>query len=148
MAMGLSMYGFSNIVTDVCGTIGPLDEELCGRWMQLAAFLPMARNYYTGTYRNETLNATVPTDPSEFYNFKNYEFKFMASSAIQQKAAYARYTYSQMYKVYREGGSIVRPLFFDYPEDDNCFGDTVDNTYLFGDAIKVSPVLNSNVTKY
>jgi alpha-glucosidase (family GH31 glycosyl hydrolase) len=25
MAIGLSMYGFSNTVTDVCGTIGPLD---------------------------------------------------------------------------------------------------------------------------
>jgi len=44
MAMGLSMYGFADIVVDVCGTQGPLDEELCARWMQLGAFLPMVRN--------------------------------------------------------------------------------------------------------
>lgn len=52
MAYGLSMYGFSNIMVDVCGTKGPapLDEKLCGRWMQMAAFLPMARNYYSKTY--------------------------------------------------------------------------------------------------
>ena len=28
MAMGLSMYGISNTVVDVCGSKGPLDEEL------------------------------------------------------------------------------------------------------------------------
>lgn len=52
-----------------------------------------------------------------------------------------------MFKVYRDGGSIVRPLFFDYPEDDQCFND-IDNTYLYGDAIKVSPVLTSKADKY
>lgn len=73
----------------------------------------------------------------------------MTSSAIQQKAAYARYTYSQMYKVYREGGSIVRPLFFDFPNDDNCFIDDVtDSTFLLGDAIKVSPVLTASSVMY
>ena len=50
MAMGLSMFGFSNIMVDACGTKGTFDERLCGRWMQLAAFLPMARNYYAKTY--------------------------------------------------------------------------------------------------
>lgn len=47
MAMQLSMYGFSNIMIDACGTKGPFDEKLCTKWMQIAAFLPMARNYYT-----------------------------------------------------------------------------------------------------
>jgi alpha-glucosidase (family GH31 glycosyl hydrolase) len=49
-----------------------------------------------------------------------------------------------MYKVYREGGSLVYPLFFDYPEDDKVF-DVSEETYMLGDAIKVSPVLDKGV---
>jgi len=48
--MGLSLYGQSNTMVDGCGSLGKLDEELCGRWMQLAAFLPMFRGYYNDTY--------------------------------------------------------------------------------------------------
>jgi alpha-glucosidase (family GH31 glycosyl hydrolase) len=47
MALSLAMYGISNIVVDICGTGGAKDDELCVRWMQLAAFMPMARNFYT-----------------------------------------------------------------------------------------------------
>jgi alpha-glucosidase (family GH31 glycosyl hydrolase) len=47
-----------------------------------------------------------------------------------------------MYKVYLKGGALVYPLFFDYPEDDKCFED-VEHTYMLGDAIKVSPVLEA-----
>jgi alpha-glucosidase (family GH31 glycosyl hydrolase) len=43
----MSMYGVSNVVSDACGTYGVFDEELCARWMQVAAFFPMIRNYYT-----------------------------------------------------------------------------------------------------
>lgn len=45
-----------------------------------------------------------------------------------------------MYSSYREGGSLVKPLFFDYPEDDKTY-ENIDTTFMLGDAIKVSPVL-------
>ena len=51
-----------------------------------------------------------------------------------------------MYKSYREGGSVVYPLFFDYPNDDGCFND-VEHTYMLGDSIKVSPILNQGVNE-
>lgn len=72
MVMSMSMFGVQNTVTDICGTFGPLDEELCARWAQVAAFLPMVRNYYTATYLNKS--TIVPNDPSEFYNFKNFTY--------------------------------------------------------------------------
>jgi alpha-glucosidase len=54
MAMSFSMYGISNVASDVCGSIGPLDAELCGRWAQLSAFLPLMRGYYNVSYQNQT----------------------------------------------------------------------------------------------
>ena len=50
-----------------------------------------------------------------------------------------------MYKVYLYGGPLVRPLFYDYPNDDNVFQD-IESTYMLGDSIKVSPVLEAGVT--
>jgi hypothetical protein len=55
MTMAMSMYGIPNTVSDACGTFGPtFDEELCARWMQTSAFLPLIRNYWTTTYFNTT----------------------------------------------------------------------------------------------
>lgn len=38
------------------------------------------------------------------------------------------------------GAAIVKPLFFDYPEDDQTFWNP-EHTFMLGDSIKVSPVL-------
>ena len=81
MAMGMSMYGFSNVMIDVCGTKGALDEQLCGRWMQVAAFLPMARNYYALTYVDDK-GETQITPGSEFVNFKDFKAKVMCTSSL------------------------------------------------------------------
>jgi alpha-glucosidase (family GH31 glycosyl hydrolase) len=50
--LGLSMYGFSATMVDTCGSLGPMDEDLCARWTQLATFMPMVRNYFNDTYRD------------------------------------------------------------------------------------------------
>ena len=45
-----------------------------------------------------------------------------------------------MYSVFRLGGSLVKPLFFDYPNDPETFNNN-DITFMLGDALKISPVL-------
>lgn len=40
------------------------------------------------------------------------------------------------------GGQLVYPLIYDYPEDDECFNN-IETTYMLGDAIKVSPRVDS-----
>ena len=69
--MSFSMYGVSNVASEICGSIGALDTELCGRWAQLAAFLPMIRNYYNVTQVDPVSGKTVPNPPSEFYLLAN-----------------------------------------------------------------------------
>ena len=65
----------------------------------------------------------------------------IARAATYQRLQYTRYTYSQLYLAYREGGSVTTPMFFDYPEDPQCF-QNVEDTYMLGDSVKVSPVLD------
>lgn len=106
--------------------------------------MPMVRNYYNATYRDPVTGNRSNSDASESYNFKNVSYAIAYSDGVSNKLKFSRYTYSQMYQVYREGGALVRPLFFDYPNDDQCFNDA-SRTFMLGDAIKVSPILESGV---
>ncbi len=133
------MSGMGALMVDACGSVGPMDEDLCSRWMQVAAFMPLVRNYYNSTYVDQT-GQFVLTPGSEPYNYKNFDYQFTYSSAVNQRLNFNRYIYSQLYSAYRMGGAVVRPLFFDYPNDDNTFNN-VESTYMLGDSIKVSPIL-------
>lgn len=54
--------------------------------------------------------------------------------------------YTCLFKVNQEGGSCVDPLMYHYPNDDTNFAsNNTEHTFLVGDAIKVTPVLKSNV---
>jgi alpha-glucosidase len=46
-----------------------------------------------------------------------------------------------------EGGSIIRPLFFEFPTDDNAFN-TIDNSFMSGDAIYVIPTLDDSKNSF
>lgn len=44
--MNMNMFGIPHVGADVCGFFGELkDDEMCGRWIQLATFYPLARTH-------------------------------------------------------------------------------------------------------
>jgi len=63
--VAMSMYGHSATMVDTCGSLGPMDEDLCTRWTQLATFMPMVRNYFNDTYRDPASGTRKKTDSSE-----------------------------------------------------------------------------------
>ena len=68
-------------MVDGCGSLGATDEELCARWMQIAAFMPMYRGYYNATYL-DAMGQRQNTTPSEFWNFASYDWQVAYTSAI------------------------------------------------------------------
>ena len=45
--MSMNMFGIPHVGPDVCGFFGnKRDDELCGRWTQLATFYPLSRFHY------------------------------------------------------------------------------------------------------
>ena len=71
--LSLSMSGIGALMADTCGSVGPMDEELCARWAQTAAFFPLVRNFYNSSYKNWQGN-WVATPPSEPYNIQNFNW--------------------------------------------------------------------------
>jgi alpha-glucosidase (family GH31 glycosyl hydrolase) len=58
---------------------------------------------------------------------------------------YLRYMYTKLYETYKFGGTVIRPLFFEFPNDPKCHDD-YEHTFMVGDALKVSPVLTKQTT--
>jgi alpha-glucosidase (family GH31 glycosyl hydrolase) len=53
--------------------------------------------------------------------------------------------YTCLFEVSQWGGSCIDPLFYYYPLDDNLFTN-VEQTFMVGGALKVSPILEAGVT--
>lgn len=142
-AVALSMYGLSATMVDTCGSLGTMDEDLCSRWTQLATFMPLVRNYFNQTFRDPETGGRKYTQSSEPWKATTDQLK-LANAALGDRLRYSRYMYTQLYLSHSLGGSFVKPLFFDFPTDDATFSDWVQQTtFMLGDALKVSPLLDS-----
>jgi alpha-glucosidase len=53
------------------------------------------------------------------------------------------YLYSLFEECHRTGAPIIRPLLFEYPEDETTY--TADDEFLFGDALLVAPITRPGV---
>jgi alpha-glucosidase (family GH31 glycosyl hydrolase) len=137
--MGFSMYGIPLTGASICGYNGGLgaDQELCARWFQLSAFYPFARNHYGVSDKDHEL---LP--PQEAFNL-NYPYNNTAKYAIEQRYSFLRYMYTRLFEISRlGGGTLIRPLFFEFPKDDNTYLG-YEHSFMVGDALKITPQLRS-----
>lgn len=100
--------------------------ELYVRWLQYGAFLPMMRSHGTDTPR-EPWNFGEPG--SVYYD--------TILKYIRLRYRLVPYLYSLAYQVYAEDALMMRPLAFDYPQDERAAG--IMDEYRFGDFL-VCPV--------
>jgi len=134
--LNLNMFGIPYIGADICGFAGDTTEELCGRWMQLGAFYPFARNH--------NMDGQIPQEP--------YLWDSVAS--ISRDVLGIRYSmlplyYTLFYEASAFGSMVIRPLFFEFPADTNTYA--IDTQFLIGSAVLITPVLTqgaSSVTGY
>lgn len=109
--MGIPMAG-----SDICGFIGDTTPELCARWYMLGAFYTWSRNHNNW--------GQIPQEPYVFAK-DVYETEISYTDIIK-KAMYnkfhlIRYYYSELMQVHMNGGSFIRPLYFDFDSDPNTF---------------------------
>lgn len=123
------MFGIPLIGADMCGFIGDTNVELCARWMQLGAFYPFTRNH----------NA-IDSKDQEPYVFGE-AVAGPTRNAMRQKYSLIIYYYTKLFEVSLYGGSMIRPLFFEFPHDEGTYSKT-DYMFLVGNSVLVAPVLH------
>lgn len=129
----LGLYGVPLAGVPICGsrndTKGELKSEWCLRGHQMAAFWPLMVSHYEQGHE-----ARNPTDFDK-------AFTEQLSIFIRMRYALLPYFYTLLYEASLEGTPMVRPLFYEFPEDEASLG--VSTQFMVGSGLLVSPVLNS-----
>ena len=111
------------------GVKDPAFHELYVRWMQFAAFTGMMRSHGTNT-------------PREIFMFgeRGYWAFHALEKMINLRYRLLPYIYSTSWEVTSNGGSLMRALFSDFPEDKKVTD--IGDEYMFGKSILVVPVIS------
>ncbi len=133
MCLSVSISGNPFIGSDIGGFIGNPTGELFARWMELGIFTPFMRAHSVIDAKNK--------EPWEF----GAEYEAINKKSIELRYKFMPYIYTQFYTASTTGIPIMRPLFFDYPEDGNMV--FRDQEFLFGNSLLVAPVLGEGDTK-
>ena len=133
--LNFSISGIPYWNTDIGGFFGaklhdPAYQELFTRWFQFGAFCPMFRVHGTDA-------------PKELWRWDQPTQKIM-ENFIDLRYRLLPYIYSTSWRVTSEGYTMMRPLIMDFGSDTNVVN--LGDEYLFGQAILVCPVTQSNVT--
>uniref|UniRef100_A0A8C3AF86 Lysosomal alpha-glucosidase n=1 Tax=Cyclopterus lumpus TaxID=8103 RepID=A0A8C3AF86_CYCLU len=127
------LFGVPLVGADVCGFGGNTTEELCVRWMQLGAFYPFMRNH------NDKPNA-----PQEPYVF-GQKAQAAMRSALNLRYSLLPFLYTLFHHAHTSAATVARPLFMEFPTDDNC--QAVDRQFLWGSSLLISPVLEQGAVE-
>jgi len=125
------LFQIPMVGADACGFVGNTDEELCNRWMQLAAFTPF--------FRNHNIRGAIPQEP---YRWESVAHATRVATAVRYALLPYWYTLFANSSLY--GTPPVRALFFEFPQEPELF--SVDRQFMVGRDILVTPVLTPNVT--
>ncbi|MFV0623497.1 TIM-barrel domain-containing protein [Sphingomonas sp. ac-8] len=104
-----------------------IDPELYVRWMQFGAFSPILRTH-------SAKEAGLRKEP---WRFSPDVFAVLRDT-IDQRYRMAPYIYTAARQAYDSGVSIMRPLYYDWPEEAHAYQTT--GEYMFGDDMLVAPV--------
>lgn len=129
IALQMGMQGMAYMHSDLGGFAGAnLDDELYTRWLQYGVFQPIYRPH---------AQEDVPSEPV----FRSDAAKALAKQSIELRYKLLPYNYNLVFENNQTGVPLMRPLFFDYP--DNKYYQTLAGTYFWGKDFLVTPIIHS-----
>ena len=154
LAAGLNMAiaGIPWWTTDIGGFHGgnpddPKFRELLVRWFEWGTFCPVMRLHG----ERQPLKAPIGTEggalcvsgaDNEVWSFgeENYE---ILKSYLELREKMKPYIREQMEAAHEKGTPVMRPLFYDFPEDTKSWD--IEDQYMFGPDVMVAPVMYENM---
>lgn len=139
--LALSTVGYPFVETDMIGgSLGepPPTKEVLVRWAQAAAAMPLM---YASTSP-----VSVP-DWTKGGAEKQYDEQTidLYRKAVELHEALTPYILKQVDRAVSSGEPIMKPLFFNYPQDAATY--SLDDEWLLGDSLLVAPVLSDATSR-
>jgi alpha-glucosidase (family GH31 glycosyl hydrolase) len=129
IALQMGMQGLAYMHSDLGGFAGAnLDDELYVRWLQYGVFNPIFRPH---------AQEDVPSEPI----FRSDRAKKLAKQAIELRYQLLPYNYNLGFKNSQTGSLLMRPLFFEEPENENLL--TKSDGYLWGNDFLIYPIMEA-----
>lgn len=148
--LNMGMCGIPWWNTDIGGFYGAdirsdYFKELIVRWFQFGLFSPVMRLHGSRIRHFEpTPGLKEPSgDPNEIWSFGEKNFEIL-KNLILIREKLRPYIKAQADISSKKGYPIMRPMFFEYPEDEICY--TLDSQYMFGDDIIFAPIVERGQT--
>ena len=134
MSLGMGLSGVPFIGSDVGGFIGVGTPNLYTRWMELGAFTPFFRAHSQKNQKDKEPWAFGDEVEKNVKNIISLRYKLLP------------YIYNEFHNASITGLPLMRPMFFDFQNDDNCYENKAQYQYMFGENILVAPVLDEKST--
>ncbi|MFB9635085.1 glycoside hydrolase family 31 protein [Streptomyces spiralis] len=138
--LAISTIGYPFVTTDMIGgsSAQPAPtKQVLVRWAQSAALMPLM---YASTSPVDTIDPR--TGQKVVYDEETIA---LYRQAIARHARLAPYIWDQVQQTLRTGDPIMRPLFFDFPEDKPAY--TITDEWMLGPAVLAAPQLTDAPTR-
>lgn len=136
----LGLVGNPVVAMNPCGVLGatPLNtsmvlDQICLRWYQMASLMPAMYSFYG----NEQMNRL----PYKFIG----SYRDWIQHSIEQRYKLLPYLHTLAHLGSTSGTPIVRPLFYEFPDDPNTFRNY--EQFMLGNGILVSPMMELGSTQ-
>jgi len=146
-------FAFSGVpwwTTDIGGFfLGDPDSEdfreLLVRWFAFGVFCPIFRLHgfrlpYVSVNNNDPTAYVSSGGPNEVWSYGEENYRILVSF-IHLRERLLPYIMAQMKKAADCGTPVMRPLFFDFPADENSY--PIYDEYMFGSDILVAPIIEA-----
>jgi alpha-glucosidase len=128
----LGISGLAWIGMDIGGFGGDATGELLARWMELGAFVPFCRNHSSWNTRAQ--------EPWSF----GEPYETVIRSMLKLRQRLIPYLYSLFDECHRTGAPIVRPLLYEFPDDEDAL--VAADELMLGTALLLAPIASAGAT--
>ncbi|MFJ9379538.1 TIM-barrel domain-containing protein [Streptomyces sp. NPDC101455] len=138
--LAISTIGYPFVESDMIGGSGGQaapSKNVLVRWAQSASLMPLM---YSSTSPVDTYDVT--TGQKVVYDQETID---LYREAIQAHERLAPYIWDQVQATLKTGDPIMRPLFFDFPQDKASY--TVTDEWMLGPAVLAAPKLASSASR-
>jgi len=137
MPQGMGLSGIPFVGSDVGGFFDMPSARLYTRWMQLGAFTPF--------FRGHSVTNEPDKEPWAFGN----ETEENVRNIISFRYMMLPYLYNEFYNSSITGLPVMRAMFLNYQNDEECYNEDAGFQFMVGDNLLVAPVVNetSNTKK-